>query len=160
MPSCCAHNTPAVWRDGDLRPTSSCDICELQWHGASSCFAHKHLVFVGDSITRYIFWSMLSLLCRNLLCTAAPPQGIHFVRCFPGIKVRLPQNITLEYVGHHYLTDLKHLLSARSTANAIYWNAGLWMDRLRMSTSQLYTRKRCKTRQRSHILDGFLWRQH
>ena len=82
------------------------------------------MVFVGDSVTRYIFWSVVFLLCERLDATAPPPRGIFFWKCVNALEVLLPGAIRLEYHVAHYGADLAPLIRL---ADAVYYNSGIWM---------------------------------
>ena len=121
---CCRRVGGARWSRGALLSPPGCELCQLR--DAANCLRGKRVLFVGDSVTRYIFWSVVFLLCERLGCDAQqlPPRGIFFWKCVNALEVRLPGAIRLEYHVAHYGADLAPLIRR---ADAVYYNSGIWM---------------------------------
>jgi len=115
----------------ELVHPSGCKVCVISSGDVINAFKGKTVLFVGDSVTRYMYFSIVRKLCAQSPseeCNETPIEGFEtFTRC-ASYSVKLGNQVELAYLSHHYGTPMqKYVRMARGKPTVIYYQSGLWM---------------------------------
>ena len=110
----------------------------------------QRVLFVGDSVTRFVYWALVEMLCerRALVgCSTIPSTGSVAVSRCTQFMFSTDIDSQIEYYNHHFGTRPAALLSTRHS-DVVYWNSGLWLEAVqgtrRRHSAKVYTdHQRC-----------------